>query len=60
MKNVEYPFIAIAPRKKPIITNALKIKKAQNELANIYLKEQTEYKEYQIGKIREDRQARIA
>ena len=38
-------------------------KKAQNELANIYLKEQTEYIQNQIDKIRdsvEDRQSRIA
>ena len=30
-------------RKNPTNTNALKLKKAQNELASIYLKEQTEY-----------------
>ena len=30
-------------RKNPTNTNVLKLKKAQNELANIYLKEQTEY-----------------
>ena len=30
-------------RKNPTNTNALKLKKAQNELAKIYLKEQTEY-----------------
>ena len=30
-------------RKKPTNANVLKLKKAQNELANIYLKEQTEY-----------------
>ena len=30
-------------RKDPTNTNALKLKKAQNELANIYLKEQTEF-----------------
>ena len=44
-------------------TNALKSKKAQNNLANIYLKEQTEYIQNQIDKIRdsvEDRQSRIA
>ena len=38
-------------------------KKAQNELANIYLKEKTEYMKNQIDKIRdsvEDRQSRIA
>ena len=28
-------------RKDPTNTNAMKLKKAQNELANIYLKEQT-------------------
>ena len=43
--------------------NALKFKKTQNELDNIYLKEQTEYIQNQINKIRdsvEDRQSRIA
>ena len=43
-------------------TNALKLKKAQNELANIYLDEQTEYIQNQIDKIRhsvEDKQSRI-
>ena len=43
--------------------NDLKLKKAKNELANIYLKEQTEYIKNQIDKIRdsvEDRQSRIA
>ena len=50
-------------RKNPTNTNALKLKKAQNELASIYLKEQTEYIQNQIDKIRdsvEDRQSRIA
>ena len=49
--------------KNPTNTNAQKVKKAQNELASIYLKEQTEYKRNQIDKIRdsvEDRQSRIA
>ena len=44
-------------------TNTQKLKKAQNELASIYLKEQTEYIQNQIDKIRdsvEDRQSRIA
>ena len=48
-------------RKDP--TNSLKLKKAQNEFANIYLKEQTEYIQNQIDKMRdsvEDRQSRIA
>ena len=50
-------------RMNPINTNALKLKKAQNELASIYLKEQTEYIQNQIDKVRdsvEDRQSRIA
>ena len=50
-------------RKNPTSTNALKLKKVQNEFANIYLKEQTEYIQNQIDKIRdlvEDRQSRIA
>ena len=50
-------------RKNPTNTNALKLKKAQNEFANIYLKEQIEYIQNQIDKIRdsvEDRQSRIA
>ena len=43
-------------------TNVLKLKKAQNELASIYLKEQAVYMQNQIDKIRdsvEDRQSRI-
>ena len=50
-------------RKNPTITNAWKLKKAQYQLAGIYLKEQTEYIQNQIDKIRdsvEDRQSRIA
>ena len=50
-------------RKNSNNTNALKLKKAQNELANIYQKEQTEYIQNQIDKIRdpvEDRQSKIA
>ena len=49
-------------RKNPANTNALKPKKAQNGLANIYLKEQTDYIQNQITTIRdsvEDRQSRI-
>ena len=49
-------------RKHPTNTNALKLKKAQNELASIYPKEQTEYIQNQIDKIRdsvEDRQSKI-
>ena len=50
-------------RKNPTNTNAQKLKTAQYQLASIYLKEQTEYIQNQIDKIRdsvEDRQSRIA
>ena len=50
-------------RKNPRNTNARKLKKAQYQLAGIYIKEQTEYIQNQINKIRdsvEDRQSRIA
>ena len=47
-------------RKNPTNINALKLK-AQNELANTYVKEQTKYIQNQINKIRdsvEERQSR--
>ena len=50
-------------RKNPTNTNAIKLKKAQYLLTGIYLKEQREYIQNQIDKIRdsvEDRQSRIA
>ena len=50
-------------RRNPTNINALKLKKTQNVLANIYLKEQTAYIQNQIDKISdlvEDRQSRIA
>ena len=50
-------------RKNPTTTNARKLKKAQYQLAGIYLKEQTEYIQNLLNKIRdlvEDRQSRIA
>ena len=50
-------------RKNPTNTNARKLEKAQYQLAGIYLKEQIEYIQNQIDKIRdsvEDRQSRIA
>ena len=50
-------------KKTPTNTNALKLKTAQYQLAGIYIKEQTEYIQNQIDKIRdsvEDRQSRIA
>ena len=40
-------------KRNPTNINALKLKKAQNELANIYLKEQTKYIQNQTSKIRE-------
>ena len=50
-------------RKNQTNTNPRKLEKAQYQLAGIYLKEQTEYIQNQIDKIRdsvEDRQSRIA
>ena len=49
-------------RKNPTNTNARKLEKAQYQLEGLYLKEQTEYIQNQIDKIRdsvEDRQSRI-
>ena len=49
--------------KNPTIANARILKKAQYQLADIYLKEQTEFVQNKIDKIRdsmEDRQSRIA
>ena len=50
-------------RRNPTNINSLKLKKAQNELANTYLKEPTECIQNQINNIRdpvEDKQSRIA
>ena len=50
-------------KKNPTSVNSLKLKKAQNEFASIYLNEQTEYIQNQIDMIRnsvEDRKSRIA
>ena len=50
-------------RKNPTNTNARKLEKAKYQLTGIYLKEQTEYIQNQIDKIRdsvEDMQSRIA
>ena len=62
-KHVDVKTASKYNRKNPTNTNARKIKTAQNEVASIYLKEQTEYIQNQIDKIRdsvEDRQSRIA
>ena len=48
--------------KNPTIANARMLKKAQYQLAGIYLKEQTEFIQNKIDKIRdsvEDRQSRM-
>ena len=50
-------------RKNPTNTNAIQLKKAQYQLTGIYLKEQAEYIQNPIDKIRdsvEDRQSWIA
>ena len=50
-------------RKNPTNTNAIKLKKLQYHLTGVYLKEQTEYIQNQMDKIRdsvEDRHSRIA
>ena len=47
-------------RRNPANTHAQKLSKAQNELTNIYLKEQTEYIQNQINKIRDSVDDRIA
>ena len=46
-------------RKNPTNINTMKLKKAQNELDNIYLKEQTENIQNEIRDLIEDRQSRI-
>ena len=49
-------------RRNPTNINSLNLRKAQNKLANIYLKEQTEYIQNQINMFRdsvEDRKSRI-
>ena len=55
--------VSLCYKKNPTNVNAQKLKKAQSDLTYVYLKEQTEYSESQINKIRgpfEDRQSRIA
>ena len=50
-------------RRDPTNINTQKLKKAQNELTNVYLKEQTEYIQNEINKNRdsvEDKQSTIA
>ena len=50
-------------RRHPTNINTQKLKKAQNELTNVYLKEQIEYIQNQIKKIKdsaENKQSKIA
>ena len=50
-------------RRNPTNINAQKLKKAQNELTNVYIKEQREYIQNQINRIKDsvvDRQSWIA
>ena len=61
-KHADVKTVSKCNRQNLTNTNALKLKKARNELASIYLKELTEYIQHQIDKIRdsvEDRQFRI-
>ena len=44
---------SLCNRRNPTNTNAQKLKKAQSELNNTYLKEQKEYIQDQINKIRD-------
>ena len=62
-KRTDVKIASLRIRRNPTNINTQKLKKAQNELTNVYLKEQTEYTQNQINKIRdsvEDRQSRIA
>ena len=47
-KRADVKTVSKCNRRNPTNINALKLKKAQNELANVYLKEQTEYIQNQI------------
>ena len=53
-KRADVKTVSKCYKKNPTNTNALKLKMAQNELANIYLKEQTEYIQNQIDKIKDN------
>ena len=62
-KRADVTIASKSNRKNPNNTNALKLKMAKNELANIYLKQKIQYIQNQIDTIRdsvEDRQSRIA
>ena len=60
---VPWETLAVREKRAHVKTNVRKLKTAQYQLAGIYIKEQTEYIQNQIDKIRdsvEDRQSRIA
>ena len=62
-KRVHVKTVSLCNWRNPTNINAQKLKNLQNELSNVYLKEETEYNQDQINKIRdsvEDRQSRIA
>ena len=61
-KHEDMKIPSLCNRKNPANINTQKLK-AQNELTNVYLKEQTKYIQNQVNKIRnsvEDRQSKIA
>ena len=62
-KRIDVKIASLHNKKNLSNINTRKLKKAQNELSKVYLKEQTEYIQNQINNIRdsvEDRQSRIA
>ena len=58
-KHADVKIASLCYRRNPININAQKLK-AQNELTNVYLKEQTVYIQNQIRESVDDRQSRIA
>ena len=52
-KSKDVKIASLDNRMDPTNINSQKLKKAQNELTNVYLKEQTEYIQNQINKIRD-------
>ena len=52
-KRADMKIASLGIRRNPNNINSQKLKKTQNELTNVYLKEQTEYIQNQINKIRD-------
>ena len=52
-KRADVKTTSLCNRRNPTNITALKLKKAQNELTNVFLKEQTEYMQNQINNIRD-------